>query len=355
MRWLRWLRGLVPTGEDLAVGQRPSSTGTAPTSQIQETGSVSQNPHANSYRVPGPQIEGRITRTAEGWLLNPQGMAPITVCGCSEVLAAKAREILQRSYECPNESIADLAALIDEHDLKFKELMHSLQAYRQRCHEEFQRLEAQAKPLDTPVPPAYARTPDELKAILRASKLTQRAYAAKHGFSTTAVRAHLNARTFHPEIQAVIEKMEDQAHLAAEQIEIEERLWDLRYEAQRRAGVPGTAAEVLPIWDGEYSAKDLARSVIYRLRSPGSIDKRQMQLIDEGQMHPARWRTSGPIDILTCDECRLLMQRSFTASECPEVPVHPGCRCQLIVDMEAILRSYEGDNKGQETDPLRGR
>jgi hypothetical protein len=332
MGWHSWLRGITRRAEN-GPAEQPIAEAPSP-SFPKEVPLAAKQPGANPYRVPGPEISGHVTETPDGWLLNPEGTAPITVCGCSELIAIRAQEILQRAYDHPRESLEELAALIDEHRLDFKELRQSLESYRLRCREELKRLEPEATLLAPPERPTYAKTPEELKAVLHAAKLTQKAFSAAHGFSTAEVRAHFNGKEVHPAIQAIVERMEDESRAAVEQEKEEERLWDLRFEAQERAGVPATAAESLPLWEEGFSAQALARSVIDRLRSSGSIDKRQMRMIDPDGMYGCKWRTIGPDDYLTCAKCRDYMKRTFTTGSVPEVPLHPGCRCWIGIDVD---------------------
>lgn len=106
-------------------------------------------------------------------------------------------------------------------------------------------------------------------------------------------------------------------------------LADLQLEAEELAGVPTTAAMELPIWDLSISEDEIQLPV-----APCHQQAREHAALFESEGARVRWHVNGPNDKLTCDECRELLSQGFAASELPDMPVHPGCRCMLVVAMD---------------------
>jgi hypothetical protein len=62
------------------------------------------------------------------------------------------------------------------------------------------------------------------------------------------------------------------------------------------------------------------------------VRRMQERLARVGTEIQTRWKVVGPADKITCAECAAIISKSFAANEIPRVPVHFGCRCQLLLD-----------------------
>jgi hypothetical protein len=124
----------------------------------------------------------------------------------------------------------------------------------------------------------------------------------------------------------------------------DEVLSDLRLRAEDLAGIPRTAAEVLPIWDGKADAIVVATQIVERFRRAATLTLHDIHRIDPGGVYGTLWKIHGPTDALTCVECRELMQQKFTSNNIPVVPVHPGCRCTVILDTSELEKENRQDS-----------
>ena len=296
----------------------------------------------NPYAIQDPHTEiGEIVRVSDGWLLNPVSTAPITLLGATREIAEAVKGLLEQSYNAPEDSTSDLADLIEKHSLSFKELRHTLEAYRVRCLPEFERLksesneysEAFAEP--NPCDSNAEMDCGEIRDVFRNCWYSLKQFAQESGFPYSAVLAYFGGRKVSASIHEAAQKV---AASLSRDHRRQEILSDLRFRAQELAGVPATAAEVLPIWDGDVDTRALARQIVERFRQAGAINLHQIHTIDPDGTYRTLWTISGPIDKLTRAECRELMERVFTVKEIPAVPVHPGCRCTLIIDTSELER-----------------
>ena len=97
----------------------------------------------NPYVIKDPGLDtGRILQVDEGWLLNPQCTAFITLLGSTCETAQAVKRVLEQSYDDQSDSVQQLALLIRTHGLSFRELRNTLEAYRMRCFAEFEKLKA---------------------------------------------------------------------------------------------------------------------------------------------------------------------------------------------------------------------
>jgi hypothetical protein len=300
----------------------------------------------NPYSIKDPEIDtGRILQVDEGWLLNPQCIAPITLLGSTCETAQGVKRVLEQSYNDQSDSVQQLAVLIGTHRLIFKELSHTLEAYRMRCSAEFEKLkdslEYKKAFANSPSTVGEAMTSEEIRELFRQSGYSLRQFSAELGLSYSAVTSHFGGRKISVDIHEAAKKKAEELKAVQRQDEV---LSDLRFRAEELAGVPPTAAEVLPIWDGEADAVLVATQIIERFRSAATVTLHDIHWIDPGGVYGTLWKIQGPTDVLTCAECRGLMQQKFKSNEIPVVPVHPGCRCTVILDTSEIERENRQDS-----------
>lgn len=294
----------------------------------------------NPYAIGDPRINtGQIVRVGDGWLLNSVSTAPITLLDATFDTAKDVKRILEQSYNAPKESIRELAALIEAQNLTFKELRHTLEAYRLRCFPIFAKLKSESEEYRNAFPeqpepaPNETMTREAIREVFHDCWYSLKELANEAGFPYSAVIAHFAGKRVSAPIQEAATKIALRLRLIHRREEI---VSDLRYRAQELAGVPPTAAEVLPIWEGELQPAAIAREVVNWFRQAGAINLHQIKVIDPDGFYGARWKLTGPIDRLTCAECRELMKRAFTVKEIPVVPVHLGCRCSVDADISDL-------------------
>jgi hypothetical protein len=237
--------------------------------------------------------------------------------------------------------VRELAALIETQGLTFKELRHTLEAYRLRCFPILEKLKSESQEyrdaFSEPVPaPSKTMTCDEIREVFRNCRYSLKRFAIDSGLSHSTVISHFRGKNQSPAIQQAAQKLALQFRHTQLREQQDERklevLFDLRYRAQELAGVPPTAAEALPIWESEMQPWAIAREILYRFNTACAINVHQIRMIDPDGFYGTRWNLFGPRDVLTCTECRELMARVFTSIEIPECPVHPGCRCTVTID-----------------------
>jgi len=303
----------------------------------------------NPYAIKDPEIDtGRILQVDEGWLLNPQCTASITLLGSTCETAQAIKRVLDQSYNDQNDSVQQLAVLIGTHGLIFKELRNTLEAYRMRCFAEFEKLKANSLEYreafaNSPEAVGEAMTVEEIRQLFRQSGYSLKQFAVEHGLSNAAVTSHFGGRKTSVRIHEAAEKKARELKAIQRQDEV---LSDLRFRAEELAGVPHTAAEALPIWDGEADAVSVATQIVERFRSAATLTLHDIHRIDPGGFYGTLWRIHGPTDVLTCAECRELMQQKFKSDGIPVVPVHPGCRCTVILDTLKLERANrQGSNR----------
>ena len=293
----------------------------------------------NPYAIKDPEIDtGRIIQVDEGWLLNPQCSASITLLGSTFETAQAVKRVLEQSYNDQSHSVQQLAVLIGTHGLVFKELRHSLEAYRMRCSAEFEKLKADSLEYrkafaNSPEAVGEAMTNEEIRKLFRQSGYSLKHFAAELSLSYSAVTSHFGGRKTSVHIHEAAKKKARELKVIQRQDEV---LSDLRFRAEELAGVPPTAAEALPIWDGEADAIVVATQIVERFRRGATLTLHDIQQIDPGGVYGTLWKIHGPTDVLTCAECRELMQQKFKSNEIPVVPVHPGCRCTVILDTSEL-------------------
>lgn len=298
------------------------------------------------YAIENPNIQtGEIVWVGDGWLLNPVSTAPITLLGASREIAEAVKRLLEQSYNAPEDTRRQLAGLIETHALTFKELRHTLESYRVRCFAEFEKLRATRQHVTISVseaPAASDLTVAEIRDAFGRAHYTLKRLAGDAGLDYSSVLAHFRGSRPDCAIETAARSMIHGwrvEELRQEQAEREEEeLSDLQIEAERLAGVPASAAEILPIWEDGPSYDALAREIVARFRKAGAINLRQLQVIDPGGMYGTQWTISGPIDYATCAECKELMKKHFGANALPTVPVHPGCRCTVVLDISDLER-----------------
>jgi hypothetical protein len=302
----------------------------------------------NPYAIKDPEINtGRIVRVDEGWLLNPQCTAPITLLGSTFEAAQAVKRVLEQSYSEQRESVKQLAVLIGMHGLVFKELRHTLEAYRMRCYAEFEKLKANSleyREAFANLPVALggeAMTSGEIRQLFRQSGCSLKQFSAELRLSYSAVASHFGGRKTSVHIHEAAEKKARELKAIHRQDEV---LSDLRFRAEELAGVPPTAAEALPIWDGEADAIVFATQIVERFRRAATLTLHDIHRIDPGGVYGTLWKIHGPTDVLTCAECRELMEQKFKSNEIPVVPVHPGCRCTVILDTSELERENQQDS-----------
>jgi len=296
----------------------------------------------NPYAIEDPHIHtGEIVRAGDGWLLNPVSTAPITLLGATREIAEAAKGMLERSYDAPEDSIRGLAGLIEMHLLTFRELRNTVESYRLKCFAEFEKLKSQSPEYCEAFAEPHPRDNevelgrDEIRAVFRECWYPLKQFALESGFPYSAVLAHFGGKKISASIQEAAQKV---AVSLRSDYRRQEILAELHFKAEELAGVPATAAEVLPIWDGGADAAAIARQVVERFRKAGAINLQQIRTIDPGGSYGTLWRVSGPVDRLTCAECKRLMEQAFAVGALPQVPVHPGCRCTLTIDTSELER-----------------
>ena len=301
----------------------------------------------NPYAIRDPEINtGRIIQVDEGWLLNPQCTASITLLGSTFETAQAVKRVLEQSYNDQSDSVQQLALLIGTHGLVFKELRHTLEAYRMRCSAEFEKLKADSLEYreafaNSPQAVGEAMTNEEIRKLFRQSGYSLKRFAADLGLSYSAVTSHFGGRKTSVPIHEAAKKKARELKAIQRQDEV---LSDLRFRAEELAGVPSTAAEALPIWDGEADAIMVATEIVERFRRAATLALHDIQRIDPGGVYGTLWKIHGPTDVLTCAECRELMEQKFKSNAIPVVPVHPGCRCTVIVDTSELERENRQDS-----------
>jgi hypothetical protein len=296
----------------------------------------------NPYFLGGPgAYTGQIVQVGNGWLLNPVSTAPITLLDASFDTAKQVKRLLEQSRKAFEDSVRELAALIETQGLTFKELRHTLEAYRLRCFPILEKLKSESQEyrdaFSEPVPaPSKTMTCDEIREVFRNCRYSLKRFAIDSGLSHSTVISHFRGKNQSPAIQQAAQKLALQFRHTQLREQQDERklevLFDLRYRAQELAGVPPTAAEALPIWESEMQPWAIAREILYRFNTACAINVHQIRMIDPDGFYGTRWNLFGPRDVLTCTECRELMARVFTSIEIPECPVHPGCRCTVTID-----------------------
>ena len=227
-----------------------------------------------------------------------------------------------------------------------KELRHTLEAYRLSCFAVFEKLKSESQEYreafaERPATaPSETITLDDIRKVFHDCGYSLKQFALESGFSHSAVTTHFRGKNLSPTIQQAAQKLalqfrntELREQHAEKKLEV---LLDLQCKAEELAGVPPTAAEVLPIWEGELQPMTIAAQVVNRFRQAGAIDLHQIMMIDPEGSYGTRWKLHGPMDKLTCAECRELMERAFTSKEIPGVPVHPGCRCTILLDISDL-------------------
>jgi hypothetical protein len=294
----------------------------------------------NPYAIDDPRIyTGQIVRVDNCWLLNPVSTAPITLLDASFETAQDVRRLLERSYGALENSVQELADLIQARGLRFKELRHTLEAYRLRCFPLFEKLKSESQEYveafaEQPAPaPCDTMTRDDIRAVFRDCGYSLKQFSSEGGFPYSAVTSHFAGKKLSAPIQEAAQRIAIQLRLSDRREEI---LSELRFTAQELAGVPPTAAEVLPIWEGEPRPRAIAALIVDRFRQTGATNLHQIRTIDPDGSYGTRWKLFGPTDVLTCAECRGLMASALTAKEIPEVPVHPGCRCTILFDTSEL-------------------
>jgi len=300
----------------------------------------------NPYAIDDPRIyTGQIVQVGNGWLLNPVSTASITLLDASFDNAKDVKRLLEQSYTAPEESARGLAALIETHALTFKELRHTLEAYRLRCFAVFEKLKSESQEYgdafaEQPVPASSeTMTRDDIRGVFRDCWYSLNQFAIEWGFPYSAVTSHFAGKRLSAPIQEAAQKIALQLRFTRRR---EGVVLDLQHRAEELAGVPPTAAEVLPIWEGELQPMSIATLVVNRFRKAGAINLHQIRMIDLEGSYGTRWRLHGPIDKLTCAECQELMERAVTGKEIPEVPVHPGCRCTILIDISDLEKRLGG-------------
>lgn len=296
----------------------------------------------NPYAIDDPRIyTGQIVRVDNGWLLNPVSTAPITLLDASFETAQDVRRVLERSYNEPENSVRELAELIERLGLTFEELRHTLEAYRLRCFAAFEKLKSESQEYmeafaEQPVPaPGETMSRDDIRGLFRDCCYSLKRFATEGGFPYSTVTSHFAGKKLSAPIQEAAQKVALQLRLTHRR---EEVVSDLQWRAEELAGVPPTAAEVLPIWEGELKPKTLATQIVDRFRQAGATNLHQIRMIGPDGSYETRWKLFGPIDVLTCAECRELMGRTCSSKEIPAVPVHPGCRCTLVLDTSDLQK-----------------
>jgi hypothetical protein len=293
----------------------------------------------NPYAIKNPEVNtGRIIQVDEGWLLNAQCSASITLLGSTFETAQAAKRMLEQSYNEQSDSVQQLAVLIGTHGLVFKELRHTLEAYRMRCSAEFEKLKADSLEYreafaDSTEGVGQVMTSEEIRQLFRQSGYSFKQFATERGLSYSAVTSHFGGRKTSVHIHEAAKKKATELKAIQRQDEV---LSDLRFRAEELAGVPPTAAEALPIWDSEADAVVVATQIVERFRSAATLTLHDIHRIDPGGVYGTLWKIHGPTDLLTCAECRELMQQKFKSNEIPVVPVHPGCRCTVILDTSEL-------------------
>jgi hypothetical protein len=301
----------------------------------------------NPYAIKDPRINtGPITQVDEGWLLNPLCTASITLLGSTFEMAQAVKRVLEESYDEPSGSVKELGVLIGTHGLVFKELRHTLEAYRMRCSVAFEKLKVDSLDYreafaNAPKALGEGMTSEEVRQIFRQSGYSLKQFAAEFGLSYPAVTSHFAGRKTSVQIHEAAKKRAGELKAIQRQDEV---LSDLQFTAERLAGVPPTAAEVLPIWEGEADAAVVATQVVERFRRAATPTLHDIHRIDPGGVYGTIWTILGPTDVLTCAECRELMQQKFRSNEIPVVPVHPGCRCTVILDTSELERENRQDS-----------
>jgi hypothetical protein len=254
--------------------------------------------------------------------------------------------MLERSYNDRDDSVRELAVLIGTYGLVFRELRHTLEVYRMRCSAEFEKLKADSLEYreafgKSPEAVGEAMTSEEIRQLFRQSWYSLKQFAAERGLSYSAVTSHFGGRKTSIHIHEAAEKKASELKAIHRQDEV---LSDLRFRAEELAGVPPSAAEVLPIWDGEADAIVVATQIVERFRRAAALTRHDVHRIDPGGVYGTLWKIHGPTDVLTCAECRELMQQKFKSDEIPVVPAHPGCRCTVILDTSELERENQHDS-----------
>jgi hypothetical protein len=263
-------------------------------------------------------------------------------------MAQAVKRVLEQSYDEPSDSVQQLAVLIGTHGLVFKELRHTLEAYRIRCSAAFEKLKTDSLEYreafaNAPEALAEGMTIEEVRQLFRQSGYSLKQFAAELGLSYSAATSHFGGRKTSVQIHEAAKKKAGELKAIHRQDEV---LSDLRFTAERVAGVPPTAAEVLPIWEGEADATVVATQVVERFRRAATLTLRDVHRIDPGGVYGTIWTILGPTDVLTCAECRELMQQKFKSNEVPVIPVHPGCRCTVILDTSQLEEENRQDPTG---------
>jgi hypothetical protein len=301
----------------------------------------------NPYAIDDPRINtGQIVRVGNGWLLNPVSTAPITLLDASLDTAKDVKRILEQSYNAPEHSVQELAALIETRALTFRELRHTLEAYRLSCFALFEKLKSESQEYqeaiaEQPAPAIETMTRDDILGVFRDCRHSLKDFASEEGFPYSAVISHFGGKRLSAPIHEAATNIALQLRLTHRR---EEVVSELQHTAEDLAGVPPTAAEVLPIWEREAQPAVIARQVVNQFRQAGAIDLHQIRMIDPDGSYGTRWKLHGPIDKLTCVECRELMEASFTVEEIPGCPIHPGCRCTIIGDISNLEKRI-GEHK----------
>jgi len=274
--------------------------------------------------------------------------APITLLDASFDTAKEVKRLLEQSHKAFRDSVRELAALIETQGLIFKEVRHTLEAYRLRCFPILEKLKSESQEYREvfaqrpATAPNGTMTRDDIREAFHDSRYALKQFALDSGFSHSTVISHFRGKNPSPAIQQAAQKLALQFRHTQLREQQDERklevLLDLRCRAEKLAGVPPTAAEALPVWEGEPQPVAIATEVVHRFRA---VDLHRIRMIDPDGSYGTRWKLHGPIDNLTCVECRELMTRAFASREIPGCPVHPGCRCIVILDTSDLEKGIE--------------
>lgn len=295
----------------------------------------------NSYAIKDLKIKtGPITQVEEGWLLNPLCAASITLLGSTFETAQSVKGLLEQSFDGQSDSVRKLASLIETHTLVFKEFRHTLETYRVRCFAELEKLKANSLEYKEAflgsgevVGESETMTTEAIRQLFRRSGYSLRQFALERGLSYSTVTSHFAGRKTSTHIHEAAARKARELEVAERQDEV---LYSLQSRAEQLACVPPTAAETLPIWDSKADTVLVATQIIERFRRAATLTLDDVHRIDPAGAFGTLWRISGPIDRLTCAECRELMRQEFTSERIPAVPVHPGCRCTVVLDTSEL-------------------
>jgi hypothetical protein len=290
----------------------------------------------NPYAIENPGINtGEVMEVDEGWLLNPLCTASITLVGSTFETAQAVKRVLEESFKKHYGSVQELAVMIGTHGLVFRELRHTLEAYRMRCSAEFEKIKADSHEYreafaNSPEAVGEAMTSEEIRQLLQQSGYSLKQFAKESGQSYSAVTSHFRGRKTSVHIHEAAEKKARELKILWRQDEV---LSDLRSKAEECASVPPTAAEALPLWDTKVDKVVVATQIVERFRRSATPTLHDIHRIDPSGAYGTLWKIQGPTDVLTCVDCRELMQQKFKSNAIPVVPVHFGCRCTVSLNI----------------------